>query len=426
MMCFYSNGSAEESEKKIEFKELNLYATAAILMDGTTGRVLYGKNETFVMPMVSTTKIMTCIVALENAELDEIVTASQYAASMPKVHLGMGKGDQFYLEDLLYSLMLESHNDSAVAIAEYIGSKINTEEPMVAFLHLMNEKANEICCENTFFLAPNGLDATATVTLDDGTQMTKTHATTASELGLIMRYCITQSAYKDMFLKITQCSSYSFCNVTESENGVYSDGNKTYGCTNHNALLTMMTGALSGKTGYTSNAGYCYVGAVKRDGNLYIVALLACGWPNHKSYKWSDMKTLIQYAMDYYTYSTFQLPDTTGKALSEIIVQNACGNGIGELVKVPIVVVEADSTPLEGLLIHKNEKIEVIYELPDYLEAPVTDGEQIGKISYQMNGKAYRVLDIVTTENADKIDFRWCFLKVFAKFRNMDILKLRR
>lgn len=95
-----------------------LFATAACLMDGDTGRVLFGKRETDPMAMASTTKIMTCILALENGQEQTVATASAKAAAAPKVHLGVREGEQFLLGDLLYSLMLESHNDAAVMIAE--------------------------------------------------------------------------------------------------------------------------------------------------------------------------------------------------------------------------------------------------------------------------------------------------------------------
>ena len=98
-----------------------LYSTAAVLMDADTGRVLYGKNADVSLPMASTTKIMTCILALELADPEETVTVSAYAAGQPKVHLGLKAWESYRMEDLLYSLMLESHNDSAVAIAEQIG-----------------------------------------------------------------------------------------------------------------------------------------------------------------------------------------------------------------------------------------------------------------------------------------------------------------
>ena len=124
----------------------NLYARSAVLMDGDTGRILYGKNENDVMPMASTTKIMTCILTLEKGDLDSVVTASSLAASQPKVRLGMNTGERFYLKDLLYALMLESFNDAAVAIAEHLGGSVQ------GFADMMNAKAKEIGCTDTYFI----------------------------------------------------------------------------------------------------------------------------------------------------------------------------------------------------------------------------------------------------------------------------------
>ena len=141
--------------------ELKVYARAALLMDASNGRILYEENGYEKLPMASTTKIMTCILALEYIKehettvWEEPVEVSGHAASMPKVKLGVQKGDKFLLEDLLYSLMLESHNDTAVAIAEYIDGSVP------AFAQRMNEKAHSLGCRDTNFITPNGLDAEA-------------------------------------------------------------------------------------------------------------------------------------------------------------------------------------------------------------------------------------------------------------------------
>ena len=163
-----------------EFDGSSLYAASACLMDGDSGRVLFGKEADTPLPMASTTKIMTCILALEMTEdpYSVIVTASDNAAAQPAVHLGVHEGQQFYLQDLLYALMLESYNDAAVMIAEAIGGSVE------GFAALMNEKAAEIGCADTHYVTPNGLDGA-----DEG----GSHHTTASDLALVMRYCIRQS-----------------------------------------------------------------------------------------------------------------------------------------------------------------------------------------------------------------------------------------
>ena len=176
----------------------DLYARSAVLMDAESGRVLFEKNGTEVRAMASTTKIMTCILALEQGSEDMVVTFSNNAGKQPKVHLGAAEGEQFYLGDLLYSLMLESHNDSAVAIAETISGDVTS------FADRMNQKAKEIGCENTYFITPNGLDASD----EKGT-----HSTTATDLARMMSYCIMDSPKKERFLEITQTAQHSFSNL---------------------------------------------------------------------------------------------------------------------------------------------------------------------------------------------------------------------
>ena len=247
-------------------------------MDGETGRVLFGKRENDAMAMASTTKIMTCILALEEGNENETVTASDRAAAAPKVHLGVQEGEQFLLGDLLYSLMLESHNDAAVMIAEAIGGSVED------FAARMNKKAAAIGCTDTHFVTPNGLDAV---------DAEGDHHTTAADLARMMRYCVQISPKAAEFLAVTQTRSYTFWDL-EKKN--------MYNCYNHNALLDQMEGVISGKTGFTAKAGYCYTGALKRDGKCLIVTLLACGWPNHKNYKWADAAKLLDYGLESYTY----------------------------------------------------------------------------------------------------------------------------
>ena len=161
-------GTGEEKEQPF----FSLHAQSAVLMDAETGRILYEKDGETRRPMASTTKIMTCILALEHMKSEqEIVTASAEAASQPKVRLGVREGQQFYLRDLLYSLMLESHNDTAAAIAEHVAG---TRE---AFADMMNQKARDIGCRDTFFITPNGLDA-------EDPDTGRLHSTTAAELAL--------------------------------------------------------------------------------------------------------------------------------------------------------------------------------------------------------------------------------------------------
>ena len=436
----------ENSEQQTDYvnpaADISLYATAAALMDADSGRVLYGKNADIPMAMASTTKIMTCIQVLEHVSLDETLTVSAYAASMPQVKLNIRKGEEYTVRDLLYSLMLESHNDSAVALAEHVGrsllsaelgdkpvSEYTTEESrraVAAFAGLMNAKAEELGCENTWFITPNGLDATEEVTLPDGSIIQKEHCTTAAELARIMAYCIGESEKSEEFLTITRTSNYGF----------YANG-RSFSCVNHNAFLTMMEGALSGKTGFTNKAGYCYVGALESEGRTFVVALLACGWPNNKNYKWSDTRELMEYGIENYfyrslteegmlfdenrltpilvsegqtdilgdaAYTTLKIAGRAGSAWED---WNAGSSGTGS---------DGELLEAERLLLRPDEQIHVTYTVKGNLTAPVESGTQVGTIEYSVNGTVYRREVIVTADTVEKIDLIWCVQQVIERF----------
>lgn len=178
---------AKEVSQEIGNEPKELYAQSAVLIDADSGRILFGKDEHKVRPMASTTKIMTCILALENMTEGQKAKVSDKAAGQPKVRLGVRSGEEYYIKDLLHSLMLESHNDSAVVIAETIGGSVES------FAAMMNERAKELGCTDTHFVTPNGLDRE-----DDG----GAHSTTAADLARIMKYCITQSPKKRSFFRL--------------------------------------------------------------------------------------------------------------------------------------------------------------------------------------------------------------------------------
>lgn len=374
---------AETKDGQQEQEPLQLYAQAAVLMDADSGRVLYGKNEKEMLPMASTTKIMTCILALEYGNLDQEVEVSSYAASMPKVKLYMKQGEKYRLGDLLYSLMLESHNDSAVAIAEAVGGSVE------AFAVMMNQKARDIGCFDTYFITPNGLDA---VINDTGQK----HSTTATDLARIMAYCVTESSAKEQFLQITQTMEYSFCDVS---------GNRNFHCSNHNSFLNMMNEAISGKTGFTNQAGYCYVGAVESEGRTFTVALLACGWPNNKTYKWSDMKKLSAYGMEHYNYRDIY----EKKQFEDILVHNGIAGELATPYEEAYTSVTLESPTEESLpyLLSEEDVVEVKTSVVKDLTAPVTAGEKVGQVSYYLNGELIEEYTIVTAEDVEEIDFSW-------------------
>lgn len=355
--------AAAETGQQEEKEKLSLNARAAVLMDADSGRILYGKNETMVFPMASTTKIMTLIVALEHNEPDQIVMASAGASAMPEVRLGVHEGERYRMEDLYYAMMLESFNDAAMMIAEgTVGSVEN-------FAELMNEKAISLGCTQTYFITPNGLDAAD----EKGV-----HSSTAENMAKIMRYAIDN----EDFLKITQTADYSFTDC---------DRKRSFEVHNKNVLLTMMDGVLSGKTGYTADAGYCYVCAVKKDDRTFIVALLGSGWPPHKGYKWSDVQTLLDYGDKNYRYQTIDI--SKGVPDRQVHVMN------GEQ---DFATVRAKQTNYRFLL-SSEDKVHVESVLPGQLEAPVEAGQSVGSIRIFVNGDLTAENDYVT---ADRIGIR--------------------
>ncbi len=376
----------------------SLYSTAAVLMDADTGRVLFEKNGSEFMANASTTKILTCIVALENASLEEEVTVSSYAAGMPKVKLYIKAGEHFLLKDLLYSLMLESHNDSAVAIAEHVGGS------MEGFADMMNAKAKEIGCNNSYFITPNGLDATESGGDVSGNAVVKEHGTTAEDLARIMAYCAFYSPMKDTFLQITRTANYSFTNKE----------GRSFQCTNHNTFLNMMEGALTGKTGFTNKAGYCYVGALERDGKRFTIALLACGWPNNKTWKWADAKTLFTYGLEHYTYNSTEeiMPDR--RVYDPIPVWDGQTEGLDDVVSVPVEIVKGEG--VDGLLLSEEEEITLYWETKESISAPVYAGTHVGFIQYKVGDTVLREDKIVTVNSVEKIDYMWCLRKIFERF----------
>ena len=363
-----------------------LYALSAVLMDGESGRVLYEKDGERPLANASTTKVLTCIVALENSSGDDYVQVSQNAASQPEVRLGLQKGEQYYLEDLLYSLMLKSHNDTAVAIAEHCGGSVE------GFARMLNRKAKQIGCKDTYFITPNGLDAE-----DENGK----HHTTAKDLALIMRYAIKN----ETFLHIAQTRDYTFSEIT---------GKRTFSVYNANAFLDMRDGVLAGKTGYTSQAGYCYVCAWEKEGKTFIVSLLGCGWPNHKTYKWSDTEKLLDFGDYNYEYETYWKEPQTGKILVTDGVEDGQDIGTKIYLRGKCSVTAYDRE--KEVLLKKGETVTCKIEIPQKVSAPVLKGEKLGRIAYYLDGKLIDFYPVYAEKSVEKISFKWYTEKVFHDF----------
>ena len=392
---------AETTETAIEEPD-NLYALSACLMDAESGRVLFSKNAQEKRANASTTKTMTLIVTLENANLDDLVTVSEYAARQPDVQLNINTGEQYFLRDLCYSLMLESHNDSAVAIAEHVGGSVEN------FAAMMNKKAVEIGCKDTHFVTPNGLDAS-----DDGGE----HGTTAEDLARILSYCILKSPKREEFLEITRTPSYSFHNQKTEDHQSVGGGNRSFSCNNHNAFLNMMEGALSGKTGFTGNAGYCYVGALRRDERTYVVALLGCEWPNNKTYKWSDTKKLMQYGIDYFEPGLVSERKASAGLPEKIIVRDAWTDDFSRRCEVEVETVEeAGEENCDKFLLRRDEDFTVEYTCEEEINAPVKKGTVVGTVEYKIGEEVIKREKIVCKNNVKKYDFPWGMERIFQRF----------
>ncbi len=363
----------EKAEDKPDFK---LTAKAALLLDGSSNHVLYEKNGKERLPMASTTKIMTCIIALEYGKLDDEVVFSKYAASQPDVQLNATAGQKFTLYDLLHSLMLESHNDTAVAIAEHIGGSVE------GFAKLMNKKAEELGLKDTNFVTPNGLDA-------------KDHYTTAYELALIASYAIKN----ERFLEIINSPNWTLKELTK---------NTTYSVVNKNRFLSLMDGAIGLKTGFTNNAGYCFVGGLKRDGKTLISVVLGAGWPPHKTYKWKDTQLLMNYGLDHFGY----------RNVSE---------GLQKIKDIPVLkgkdtkISVAYNADEKQVLLRNSDAISIVYDIPETLTAPINKGEQIGSITYYINGEKYEEIKVTSKTTVQKIDFAFCLDRIINLFVNCSV-----
>lgn len=359
----------------VSAEEINLNAKAAVIMDAESGKILYEKSKDQKMPNASTTKILTCLYILKHCDLDRMAEVSKNAAMQPKVRLGVREGEKYKVKDLLYGLMLESYNDCAVVLAEH------AEGSVKKFEKRMNQMAENLGTLNTHFVTPNGLD---------GIDKKGRHETTAQDLAKIMARCIKNQ----QFLEITQTKQYTFTDGSRKRRFI---------CNNHNALLSSMQGVISGKTGYTSKAGYCYVGAVKQKNMTMTFSVLASGWPPHKTYKWKDVRKLVQYATDHYERREI-IADTS--KIKEISIKN----GLKEKVLLKTGNLKA------AFLVKKTDKIKIESILPSFIDAPVKEGQKVGEIKYLINGKSQKSVPIYTKQSVKQKDYWYYFEKIIQRF----------
>lgn len=239
---------------------VDLSARAAVLIDGKSGKVLFEKNKDERLPMASTTKIMTGLLACESKKMKKVVTVSPVASGTEGSSLWLEPGEKQTLENLTYGLMLRSGNDAAVAIAEYLGG--STE----AFALMMNERAKKIGVQNTGFQNPNGLDAEG-------------HFTTAYDLALISREAMKNKKFR----KIVS---------TKSKTIPWESSEWDRSLTNHNKMLWRYEGCNGIKTGFTKKSGRCLVTSAKRGKTELICVTLNA--PDD----WNDHTKMLDYGFE--------------------------------------------------------------------------------------------------------------------------------
>ena len=342
---------------------LTVAAKGAVLIDAASGRVLFGQNENAQYPMASTTKVMTTLLALENASLDEPVTAGKNAAGVTGTSLYLSEGETLSMEHMLYGLMLRSGNDGAVAVAEHIAGSVP------AFADMMNARAAQLNAD-AHFVNPHGLDA-------DG------HQISALGLARVMREAMKNPEFRTITgtkRKVIPWVGNEYSRVLE----------------NKNRLLTTYEGATGGKTGFTSKAGRCLVFSAEREGLELIGAVLNCP-------TWFDTAAVM---LDY-GFDNFRMAEGCGQGavVRTLTVIN------GEAETVDAVAEEA----LRGA-VPVGASTDLVVTLPEALDAPVTAGAVLGTAALMCRGETVAQCDLVAARGVGRLDIRQAFRRLLRNW----------
>ena len=332
-------------------------------MDADSGRVLYGKNEEDVLPMASTTKIMTALTAIENCDnLDESFEISPRSVGISGTSIYLREGEHLSVRQLLYGLMLVSGNDASVAIAEKVGGSTKK------FVDLMNETARKIGAYNTHFDNPHGLDS-------------KTHYTTAKDLALITSYALKNPTFKEI--------------VTTKNTKITSQEGKTRYLRNKNKLLFSLEGCIGVKTGFTDDAGRCLVSACENDNMGVVCVVLNCG-P-----MFEESRQLLETALDSYTLydltEDYNLP-------AAIAVENGKASRVG---------IETKGEYYYPLSKEEKTKVKYVYNLSKSIEAPADKGTEIGDVQIFIDNDLHFSEKVYTIENVRRSSI-WQNVKQFV------------
>ncbi len=387
----FSNVCADDVDKEVDFED-TIEVTASnvselpktnsrryIVYDRISKSMIIGKNEDVKSAMASTTKIMTTIVILEKADLNEKVTVSAKAGGTGGSRLGLKRGDKASVRDLLYGLMLRSGNDAAVALAEHVGGSVK------GFAELMNEKAIELGLTNTHFVTPHGLDDA-------------NHYTTALELAKLTDYAMNN----ETFAKIVGTKSTT----------IYIN-NQSRQINNTNELLGVLNGVVGVKTGFTNNAGRCLVTETKRN-NIDIITIVLGA--DTKKDRTKDSVNLIEYTFS--KYKMYNLEEQIIKEFNKwkninekriLIIKGKTSNP-----KLALGAIEKATIP-----ICDNDKIEYSINALTEVEAPVEQWNVMGTLTVKLNGEILENIDIVNVNEVQKRDWKDYFKIVLNRFENM-------
>lgn len=347
---------------------LKLDCRSAILMEASTGEVLYEMNADEALPPASVTKVMTLLLVMESIEdgrisLDETVTASEHACSMGGSQIYLEPGEEMSVEDLLKSVVIASANDAALALAEHIAG---TEESFVA---MMNTKAAELGMKNTRFENTNGLDDTVTQ-----------HVTSARDIAIMSRELIKHE-------KITEYSSIWMDTIRGGE----------FGLTNTNRLVRFYKGATGLKTGSTAKAKFCITATAERDGMTLIAVIMAA--PTR------DIRNAAAASLLDFGFSNYGVYKAAGGTVSDISVMGGVARSCAaEYGAFSCVLGKSDI-----------KRVSATMEYEKSIAAPVHVGDRIGRVVYKIGEREVGSSDIFVAESVEKIGFWGVFLRMLAK-----------
>lgn len=366
---------ADDESENIDFNEVNkvietaakvedlpkINSRYAVVIDKNNKTVIYGKNENTKTKMASTTKIMTCLVVLENANLRDVVETSAKAAGTGGSKLKFKKGDKISVNDLLYGLMLRSGNDAAVALAEHVGGSIED------FATLMNKKAVELGLKNTHFETPHGLDS-------------DNHYTTPYELALLTTYALENNIFKTI-VGTKSCS----ININGIPRTIF----------NTNELLGNLNGVYGVKTGFTNGAGRCLVTAIKRENLDAICVVLGA---DTKKDRTADSVKLIEYTFK--NYESINISNKINEEFEKWKSINEKRIVIKKGIK-PSTKIKLDEYNIKTYPIKKNSENDIKIEINGNLNinAPVRKNTKIGELKVFYDDKCISEIDILTNEN---------------------------